>query len=360
MRRRIREVADRWQNTRLITLTVDRKRWASPRTVWEQVALNALVPRLMRRLGIKRWVWVLEFQTKTGEGWPHWHVLADVGYVEYAEIRRLWWGLWGIGNIDVQKVNAASGAWYLSSYLTKASAAPPWVLAMTRPVRRIAASRLVGRITSTTAEERAISGADGSVPDVFEREHPPTDALRSRPDRRGKPLLWKLAECGRGWMVRLDGRWQWFTGGAVPKHVERLARDFVVMEPAEAMKRVTSRHRASMTRGLIEAAAARVWDRAVRTFSDAEAMRPLSPWELPWSRLRPPPDRPPDTPPEPRLFEGATGWIAEHRNARGRSRRGTDPLQVAGAGTIHTNEAMRRPHAHTEGTNEQVKHRIAT
>lgn len=34
---------------------------------------------LTKEMGIRRWVWVLEAQEENGDGWPHWHILLDIG-----------------------------------------------------------------------------------------------------------------------------------------------------------------------------------------------------------------------------------------------------------------------------------------
>jgi len=110
LRRSLLDQSKSWSCPLLLTLTVDREAFDHPADALGRVSTKSLIPRLMKRLGVDRWAWVLEFQTKTGEGWPHWHVLMDVpgGYLDYAEVRRLWWGLWGIGNIDVQRVKGKS------------------------------------------------------------------------------------------------------------------------------------------------------------------------------------------------------------------------------------------------------------
>ena len=136
-----------WRQPTMITLTVDRSGWPDgAESVWEHVSSKSLVARLMRRLGIDRWLWVVEWQSASGEGWPHWHVLVDwPGFVDYREVRRLWWGLWNIGNIDVKPVGARGGIWYLSAYMTKGcSKHPQWILERRQTVRKCGGSKAMG------------------------------------------------------------------------------------------------------------------------------------------------------------------------------------------------------------------------
>src|SRR5262249_26854708 len=94
-----------WHVPYLLTLTIDRRRFASAEAAWEHVSLNRYVARLMGELGITRWMWVLEFQMKTahenGYGWPHWHLVVDLaqkgGYVDLKKAWHLWRDLWGCG-----------------------------------------------------------------------------------------------------------------------------------------------------------------------------------------------------------------------------------------------------------------------
>ena len=54
----------------MLSLTVDRKHFASPEEAHRAVTAGTYISTLIPLLGVKTWFWVLEFQTKTGQGWP--------------------------------------------------------------------------------------------------------------------------------------------------------------------------------------------------------------------------------------------------------------------------------------------------
>lgn len=76
--RRLLEKLNLFKEPRLYTITINREWHESPKEAYRHVMRESLIPRLFRLLGIKRWVWVLEVQEETGDGWPHWHILIDV------------------------------------------------------------------------------------------------------------------------------------------------------------------------------------------------------------------------------------------------------------------------------------------
>jgi len=65
---------------RLYTITVNRDWFASPAEAYRYVMEKKFISRLLtKELKIRRWIWVLEAQEENGDGWPHWHILIDVG-----------------------------------------------------------------------------------------------------------------------------------------------------------------------------------------------------------------------------------------------------------------------------------------
>lgn len=146
---------------RLLTLTVDQvgtvtgRGFESPEAAYEYVTNKRLVARLMRELGITRWVWVLEFQRNA---WPHWHVLADVGsgFIDYNRLHALWRDRWGVGLAKDSGVKFSDGEhaiFYITKYLTKQpeQGYPRWLWARVHQgqrnaVRFVGASRAVGRL----------------------------------------------------------------------------------------------------------------------------------------------------------------------------------------------------------------------
>lgn len=199
LRKVLLERVGQWRVPAMITLTVDRSKWDSAEQVHDHVTSNSLVPRLMKRLGLELWVGVLEFQKETGEGWPHWHILCDwPGYVEFNEIRRLWWGLFGIGNIQVHVNKGKAGAvHYLCSYLNKITeATPAWLLARTKSVRRVSTSKAVGAVVREAMIEfrKANNGEESFEPEtekavVVEQDQPTTKREKSA-------LIWRISQCG--------------------------------------------------------------------------------------------------------------------------------------------------------------------
>lgn len=168
----------------LLTLTIDPKKFNSPESAHDSVTNGGFVRRLLRLLGIRTWVWVLEFQKS---GWPHWHILVDLserGRLTRAELRRawrLWRDKWGLGGLDLQERKrfdqAEHAVNYITKYLTKpAEHYPAWFLNGKR--RRLCqASRMVGPLTRGRTRPRP----EGTV-------------RRKRQDAR--TLAERMAACG--------------------------------------------------------------------------------------------------------------------------------------------------------------------
>src|SRR6185369_1412740 len=116
-----------FRNPALLTLTVDRSHFASPEDAHRQITEGSFIARLMRLLGVVTWFWVLEFQTKTGDGWPHWHLLIDLddvgGRLDLAKAWRLWRDKWGLGGLDLSTrksfADRQHAVLYVTKYLTK-------------------------------------------------------------------------------------------------------------------------------------------------------------------------------------------------------------------------------------------------
>ena len=108
---------------RLLTLTVDRKRFKGPEEAWGYVTDHRLVPRLMGALGVRWWYAGLEFQMQSGDGWPHWHVMIDMdgakGRIDLKRAWYLWRDKWGVGGLDLGKQRDAQDALTAVRYVTK-------------------------------------------------------------------------------------------------------------------------------------------------------------------------------------------------------------------------------------------------
>ncbi len=165
-----------WQAPKLFTLTVDRRRFGDPRQAWEHITEGKFIWRLMRALGITRWLWVLEFQTQTGAGWPHWHLLIDVGdlprhRVDLAKAWRLWRDEWGLGGLDLAKKETRIGTpqhavFYITKYLTKhpRGGYPLWVMEA-NGIRFLGASRAVGRLVSPEGSPVTVNAPGDAEPE---------------------------------------------------------------------------------------------------------------------------------------------------------------------------------------------------
>jgi hypothetical protein len=132
-----------------ITLSFDREAFTGPEEAYD-AGMKKLSELLSKQLGFKLWFRVIEVQTKTGDGWIHWHCVVDCGDTEFddravsrlrpinlsrlqAEVKEWWcdvWKLGGRGGQDIQlakKRGAIAG--YLSKYIVKPwPAIPEWIL----------------------------------------------------------------------------------------------------------------------------------------------------------------------------------------------------------------------------------------
>ena len=156
----------------------------------------------MQLLGVKWWMWVLEFQTKTGEGWPHWHVLIDLescpgGKLNLDRAWAIWRDRWGIGGLQLSppgKLSSAEHAInYATKYLTKQPEGgyPVWVLKSKSKIRFVQGCRELGPLVgdeSAEDEAREDEEAEGE-------------------SREMRTLLERMSECGlssRVWVECVD------------------------------------------------------------------------------------------------------------------------------------------------------------
>ncbi len=183
LRQRLMLRAAGWENAVLITLTVDRhgtktgRGFESAKAAYLDVTGKRYVARLLRNLGVHRWVAVLEF---TQDGWPHWHVLAaDAPWVDYRELRRWWGDVWRVAAVvNVQRKTWASAGHavnYICKYLTKVPERdfPDWVLDAKTRVRMVSTSRSVGALLGrgVVVEDREKEGLSGEEDGQLPRSH---------------------------------------------------------------------------------------------------------------------------------------------------------------------------------------------
>jgi len=79
LKERFKAKAAMFKAPRLYTITVNRDWFQSPAEAYHYVMSKKFIARLLtKEFNIRRWVWVLEAQEESGDGWPHWHILIDV------------------------------------------------------------------------------------------------------------------------------------------------------------------------------------------------------------------------------------------------------------------------------------------
>jgi hypothetical protein len=117
----------------LLTFTIDRQQFENPEIAYE-TAMPALSRVLSERLDIVVWARVIELQKETGEGWVHWHVLAELSGTPYARdldrLRLRAAEAWGLGSVDVDRVRSREGvaAYICKEFIQGWPAIPPWIL----------------------------------------------------------------------------------------------------------------------------------------------------------------------------------------------------------------------------------------
>ncbi len=80
LRERLIKQAEKIKVPRLYTITANRAWHDSPKAFYKYVMNEKFIARLLtKEMGIRRWVWIMEAQEKSGDGWPHWHILLDIG-----------------------------------------------------------------------------------------------------------------------------------------------------------------------------------------------------------------------------------------------------------------------------------------
>jgi hypothetical protein len=196
VRQRLLTTAQDWRTPCLCTLTGDPKQFDhNPRRMFETITAGCFIPELFKRLGVKRWVRVLEFHKS---GFPHFHCMIDRadlprGQIDYKLAWHLWRDTWGLGGLDFthKKKNgdgspitgARNQIFYLTKYLTKfpAEGFPQWVRDM-HSIRFVQGCRALGPLV-----------APGKHQDASDRP------AASRPVYRARRSLGeRMVDCGQG------------------------------------------------------------------------------------------------------------------------------------------------------------------
>jgi hypothetical protein len=200
----------------MLAFTIDRKLFVGPEAAYQRAneyvrkAVNAGCPS-----GV--WVAALELQGKTGDGWPHWHVLVwcpdrrPVREIE-AAILRAWrtrtaeydpqtgevlsWSSERIGFVSVRECRSAKGAGiYCAKYVTKGwPAVAPWMLQSCRRFRKVRVSNGAYVVLEKLGRHQIVHGP--------RREHKRDDRRR-----RARTLLDRMASSGGKLAVFRVGPW---------------------------------------------------------------------------------------------------------------------------------------------------------
>lgn len=161
--------SERFRNPAMLSLTVDRKHFDSPEHAHQIITQGSYIARLMRLLDIRTWFWVLEFQTKTGDGWPHWHLLIDLadvgGRIDLPHAWRLWRDKWKLGGLDLSVrrsfADREHAVFYVTKYLTKMPEAfPLWVIRCEKAIRFIGGGKALGSLTGQPSRDSEQVEAD--------------------------------------------------------------------------------------------------------------------------------------------------------------------------------------------------------
>jgi hypothetical protein len=175
-------VSDLFPRPVLLTLTVDRagtktgRGFDGPEAAYDYVRDGRYLPRLLRLIGVKRWVSVLEFQSGTGDGWPHWHILCDGSHWPRGrmpkklmeKLWKLWRDKWGVGSVDVSEdklCGSVHACRYITKYLTKPPKRgwPRWVLER-HNVRIVSTSREVGALVGDSIRRESTEPTEEQEP----------------------------------------------------------------------------------------------------------------------------------------------------------------------------------------------------
>lgn len=163
-----------FRKARLLTLTIDRKKFASGEEAHRYIEDHGLIRRLLRLFGFKKAIKVLSFHPGDPD-WPHWHIVVDIAdcgrWVDLKRAWRLWRDEWGVGGCDIQLkkkfASAEAAARYAFGYVQHQHATiPAWVKHCTRAPR---AFESYGQLRV------AIREAKDQTPDLPDDEHASID-----------------------------------------------------------------------------------------------------------------------------------------------------------------------------------------
>lgn len=163
-----------FRKARLLTLTIDRSKFANGEEAHRYIEEHGLIRRLIRLFKFKKAIKVLSFHPKSPD-WPHWHIVVDIAdcgrWVDMRRAWRLWREQWGIGRFDLQLKrkfpSAEAAARYAFGYVQhQHGTIPDWVKHCKRAPR---AFESCGQL------RKAIREAKHQTPDLPDDEHASID-----------------------------------------------------------------------------------------------------------------------------------------------------------------------------------------
>ena len=132
---------------------------------------------------------MLEFQQRTGDGRPHWHILIDIancpcGRIDLDAAWKFWRNKWHLGGLQLSVKRKFDDPIYAVNYITKyltkypAKGYPGWILKSKKRIRFFQGSRSLGPLSG----HRNTKASDSTG----------QERRRRRPMR---PLVDRMAEC---------------------------------------------------------------------------------------------------------------------------------------------------------------------
>lgn len=234
VRDKLRIVLASFTSIQMWTLTVDPKRFASPREAHNWVQRKRVISKLVASLNSKgylftpRYFWVLEFHQN---GWPHWHLLLDASFIPFEyfrdEFNRIGTGSKDtmLGMVQFSKGRGATSgkfdssrhaAFYATKYITKEPEQgwPEWVLQYNGNIMRYRGSN---GLFSHDAE--AMQSADAS-------ENRELLKAERGPYKKTETVAVRIATCGNAGLVYFRRGYSWRYLGRIPHGAESMERWF--------------------------------------------------------------------------------------------------------------------------------------
>lgn len=139
-----------WKSTRHIVLTIDRKKFTSPKEAFEFIQTKKMIPQLIHNLkrtkqcDVVDWLWLLEWHN---DGYAHWHLLIEINnkssesdQINFENIIEYW----NIGEVILLDIKTKKHFKNLIQYLVKnkkQARLPQWAQDERKMIRRSGAKQ---------------------------------------------------------------------------------------------------------------------------------------------------------------------------------------------------------------------------